>query len=205
MADRKRKRDDVPTDDVLIDVELFKPKRVKKEDLSTYITKAETCNLEGIISKLRSILSDLHYSTHQCAICNWVEYSDRRTTCSNCGNYSICVRCWNSLEGNELVCLECIEQQEEEEGEEEEKVEAEKKEEEAPIISQNQKDNKHIVTTIIKVKVLLKGGNFHESYGVATMIDQNQGDAVANSIKAARSNGLKLALKLFGNILGGKM
>eukprot|EP01117_Protostelium_nocturnum_P015001 TRINITY_DN5772_c0_g1_i1.p1 TRINITY_DN5772_c0_g1~~TRINITY_DN5772_c0_g1_i1.p1 ORF type:complete len:201 (-),score=62.04 TRINITY_DN5772_c0_g1_i1:23-625(-) len=52
------------------------------------------------------------------------------------------------------------------------------------------------------VRIQLKDGSFHEDVGYGTSTDRNKGTALENAKKGAVSDGLKRALRLFGNHLG---
>ena len=64
-------------------------------------------------------------------------------------------------------------------------------------------DNEGRFVVFSRVKVDVKvGSNCHSAVGYDTQKSKNQQDATTNAEKSARSDGLKGALKMYGNVLG---
>lgn len=61
-----------------------------------------------IIESLRNILSNLHYDTKQCELCDYVAHVDEMFTCADC-NISICQHCIDLKVSPDtlIVCSEC--------------------------------------------------------------------------------------------------
>ncbi|KAG5186712.1 Rad52/22 double-strand break repair protein [Tribonema minus] len=66
-------------------------------------------------------------------------------------------------------------------------------------------DNKWEISYTAQVRVTLPGGVYHEDIGCGKGVSRQRYDAIDTARKSASSDGLKRALRLFGNQLGNNL
>jgi hypothetical protein len=65
------------------------------------------CNKNEVISHLRDVLGNLHWSSRECIDCEWVDHQDKFQRCRVCDEWS-CEDCQETHDKNcGVECIEC--------------------------------------------------------------------------------------------------
>jgi len=74
-------------------------------------TRAEGCDYKELCSVLQDILSNLHYSTHECCDCGWIAHEDDDWgACAKCSG-RLCEACVSRIgDGHPVLCDTCVDE-----------------------------------------------------------------------------------------------
>jgi hypothetical protein len=65
------------------------------------------CNSDENVAYLRDILSNLHYYTFTCELCDWVDHYENKHRCTRCDDFAICDACWTEIPTKNWLCENC--------------------------------------------------------------------------------------------------